>query len=119
MYRKHRHCPKSLDKASWWNQHLIAYQQFKQALRKAKQVSWHVFCKSLLTEDFSNAMSKVKLIKSRSQRQSGYIHVDGAQAGANAIRDHLAIYTLVQTFPQIGPNVPLLIGLNSLLVSTP
>lgn len=45
-------------------------------------------------------MSKVKLIKYRRQKQSGYLHVDGAQAGADTMRAHLAnVYA--------GSNLPL------------
>ncbi|CEP11209.1 hypothetical protein, partial, partial [Parasitella parasitica] len=43
LYRRYRHCPRSLDKAYLWQQHQQAHQQFKQALRRAKQVSWHAF----------------------------------------------------------------------------
>lgn len=124
MYRKYRHCPESLDKAYWWNQHLTAHQQFKQALRRAKQVSWHAFCKSLLTQDFSKAMSKVKLIKSRRQRQSGYLHVDGAQAGANAMRNHLANIYSGTNLPANRPPCPSLdslqlpFGVQSLVSAT-
>ncbi|KAK4522115.1 uncharacterized protein ATC70_004654 [Mucor velutinosus] len=106
LYRKYRRCPASLDKAYWWNQHVEAYQKFKQALRRAKQVSWHAFCESLFKQDFSKAMSKIKLIKSRRQRQSGYLHVDGAQAGANAMRDHLATIYAGSNLPTNRPPCP-------------
>ncbi|KAK4508975.1 uncharacterized protein ATC70_008057 [Mucor velutinosus] len=106
LYRKYRRCPASLDKAYWWNQHVEAHQKFKQALRRAKQVSWHAFCESLFKQDFSKAMSKIKLIKSRRQRQSGYLHVDGAQAGANAMRDHLATIYAGSNLPTNRPPCP-------------
>ncbi|CEP08980.1 hypothetical protein, partial, partial [Parasitella parasitica] len=48
-------------------------------------------------------MSKIKLIKARRQRTSGYQHVDGAQAGADTMRAHLATIYAGRNLPALRP----------------
>ncbi|KAI9309940.1 hypothetical protein BX666DRAFT_2100200 [Dichotomocladium elegans] len=80
-----------MDKIFWWNKHVEAHNKFKQDLRRAKQASWRAFCDSLENDDFSKTvLSKIKRIKTRRERQTGYVNPDGDAAGAIAMRDHLA-----------------------------
>lgn len=111
-YQRYRHCHSAMDKIYWWNKHQDAHNKFKQDLRKAKRSSWRAFCNSLATQDISKALSKVKQLKSRQQRQSGYVHPDGPAAGASAMREHLASVYSGASLPAERPPTLSLSGVN-------
>ncbi|KAJ1966871.1 hypothetical protein IWQ62_002200, partial [Dispira parvispora] len=101
-YRRWKHSRSAMDKIYWWNMHVEAHAKFKQDLRRAKQVSWRAFCDSLEKDDFGTVvLPKVKRIKSRRQRQSGFVHPDGDSAGAIALRDHLASVYSGSSLPSV------------------
>ncbi|KAI7897448.1 uncharacterized protein BX663DRAFT_585936, partial [Cokeromyces recurvatus] len=103
-YRRWKHSRSAMDKIYWWNMHVEAHAKFKQDLRRAKQVSWRAFCDSLEKDDFGTVvLPKVKRIKSRRQRQSGFVHPDGDSAGAIALRDHLASVYSGSSLPSVRP----------------